>query len=165
MTRRTLVLAGLLLLLPLAAAAQEAPSAESVVDVVDFYYGGDGVVLYQAQICEDVPTEGDNKYGCVGETEPSDVKTDTQYRLRMVYLVPQEQSYDNILVQYNRGGITRATDEVSVSGSIRYRTWKVFSFDEPGDWTIKVLLDQGDAVTPLHEMTVSVSPAESGSSE
>jgi hypothetical protein len=163
MLRRSLWLAALALaLLPLTAAAQEKPSAETVQEVVDFYYNGEGVVLSTVQICEDVPTSGDDKYGCTGETDPASLQTGTQYDLRMVFLVPQDQSYDNLLVQYNRGGITRATDDVSVSGSIRYRTWEQFSFDQAGEWTIKILHDRGDTVETLREITVTAGESSNG---
>lgn len=142
--------------------AQEAPakpSSEAAASVIDFYYNGQGqgVVLAKARICEEVPREGDQKFSCVGETDPGAVKAGTTYRLHMIYLVPRDESVDNILVQYNRGGITRDTDQVSVSGSIRYRTWEQFTFDTPGDWQIKILHDRSGGVETLQTLDVTVS--------
>lgn len=144
------------------ASAQDSPPkppSKAAASVIDFYYNGQGqgVVLAKARICEEVPREGDQKYSCVGETDPGTVKSGTTYALHMIYLVPRDESIDNILVQYNRGGITRDTDQVSVSGSIRYRTWEQFTFDTTGDWQIKILHDRAGGVETLQTLDVTVS--------
>lgn len=159
-----LLLAGFALSAGSAAAqdAPEKPSADAAASVIDFYYNGQGqgVVLATVQICNEVPTEGENKYGCVDELSPNALRTGTSYALRMVYLVPEGEEIDDILVQYNRGGVTRDTDSVSVSGSIRYRTWEVFTLRDPGDWTIKILCDAPDGVEVLRELTLKVQDAD-----
>lgn len=158
---RLLLFALALALFPCTAAAQDAPTADEAKKVIDYYYGGDGAVLASIQVCKDVPNTGDRQYECVNEVQPSDLLAGETYDLRMVYLVPREQQLDDIFVQYNRGGITRSTDEVSVSGSIRYRTWKTFSLDTAGSWTIKVLRDAPDGVQTLRELQVTVSESDS----
>jgi hypothetical protein len=139
----------------------EAPSPEAAQRVIDFYYGGTSVVLARMQICEEVPREGDRRYECVGPVAPSDVQVGTDYLLHMTYLVPRDESFDNLFVQYNLDGVTRATSSVSVSGSLRYRTWKSFTLDTPGTWTVKVLRGRDGDVETLRTMEVTASASAS----
>ncbi len=153
---RSLLLA-LLLILPLSAAAQDRPSPEEARRFLEFYYNGEGVVLAEVQICTEVPREGERQYECVGEVAPDAVQTGTNYALRMVYVVPQDVDEETIIVQYNRGGVTREVDEVTVSGSIRYRTWTQFNLRQPGAWQFQILRDAGDDVETLHTLDVQAS--------
>lgn len=149
----------ILLVLPLSATAQDRPSPEEAQRFLEFYYNGEGVVLAAVQICEEVPREGDRQYACVGEVAPDAVQTGTDYALRMVYVVPQDVEQETIIVQYNRNGVTRAVDEVTVSGSIRYRTWTQFNLAQPGAWQFQILRDAGDDVESLHTLEVQAHDA------
>lgn len=141
-----------------AASAQAPPTPDEVERVLSYYYQGEGQapILWQLQLCEDVPRSGENRLGCEGEVGLSDLTVGTAYDLRMVFLVPEGMETDDVLVQYNRGGITRATDDVTLSGSLRYRTWTTFTPRDPGEWILKVLYDSPDGVQTLQELTVTV---------
>lgn len=142
MTRWTLgVLSTLLILLAGAApaTAQTPPTPEEAQRFLDFYYNGqgEGVVLASARICRDVPRDGQRAYDCAGEVPLDAVPTGEPLYLRMVYLVPQGDEAD-ITVRYLRDGTARDTDTVSISGSIRYRTWTLFTLDEAGPWQFAI---------------------------
>lgn len=127
-------------LAPLSSHAQDVPSPQEARRFLDFYYNGQdrGVVLAEVRVCTDVPRDGDQAYECVGEVAPNAVQTDQSYFLRMVFVVPQGIEDVPIAVQYTHQGTTRDTDEVTVSGSIRYRTWTVFTLREAGPWQIQI---------------------------
>ena len=55
-----------------------------------------------------------------------------------------------------RWRVRRWTKEVSVSGSLRYRTWKSLRLTKAGDWTIKVLHARDDEVEELASLSVMV---------
>ena len=55
----------------------------------------------------------------------------------MVYVVPDGDEAD-VTVQYLRDGTAQDTDTVSISGSIRYRTWTRFTLDEAGTWQFEI---------------------------
>lgn len=150
-------------LLPHVASAQdtgsdvEKPSKEAAASVIDFFYSGQGqgVVLAQADLCGEIPTEGENRYECVDKVSPNALRSGTTYNLRMVYLVPQGDEIDDIQVEYNYGGETTKTDQVDVSGSLRYRTWTAFTPRETGEWTIRIT-HRGEL---LQEMSLTVQDA------
>lgn len=150
-------------LLPHVANAQDTgqdmtkPSKEAVASVIDFFYNGQGqgVVLAQADLCGEIPAEGENRYECVDKVSPNALRSGTTYNLRMVYLVPQGDQIDNIQVEYNHDGETTKTDQVDVSGSLRYRTWTAFTPREAGQWTIRIT-HEGDL---LQEMSLTVQNA------
>ncbi len=151
------------ILLPHAANAQDTgtdmtkPSGEAAASVIDFFYNGQGqgVVLAQADLCGEVPTEGENKYECVDKISPNALRSGTTYNLRMVYLVPQGDEIDDIQVEYIHGDETTKTDQVDVTGSLRYRTWTAFTPRETGNWTIRIT--QGSNL--LQEMSLTVQDA------
>lgn len=127
-------------LAPPHSSAQDVPSPEEAQRFLDFYYNGQdrGVVLAEARICTDVPRDGDRAYACVGEVTTDAVQTNQPYYLRMVFVVPQGMTDVPIVVQYTHQGTTRDEDEVTVSGSIRYRTWTVFTLREAGPWQLQI---------------------------
>jgi hypothetical protein len=150
-------------LLPYVANAQDTdgnitkPSGDAAASVIDFFYNGQGqgVVLAQADLCGEIPTEGENKYECVGKVSPSALRSGTTYNLRMVFLVPRGDEVDNIQVKYIHDGEAIKTDQVDVSGSLRYRTWTAFTPRDTGEWTIRI--SQGGDL--LQEMSLTVQGA------
>ena len=155
---RKLTLFLFLFLLPLAVFAQNKPTADAAKAFLDFYYTGQGqgVVLADAKVCTEVSREGDNRYECVDTVDLNALQAGETYNLWMLFVVPEGDTYEDILVQFNQGGLTRQTKEVSVSGSLRYRTWKSLRLTKVGDWTIKVLHARGDAVEELASLSVTV---------
>jgi hypothetical protein len=133
------------------------PSSETVNETLDFYYNGQGqgAVMFDFKICEKVETTGYNKNNCAQEKDLNDVKVGDEVYVWMAYLVPQGDKVDNILVQSSLNGLTRESHSVSVSGSIRYRTWKLFKFTRPGEWQVSVIEDADD-VSILKQITIPV---------
>jgi len=127
------------LICPVILFAQEKPSQAEIKKVINYYYNGTGVALGDYAICEKVESNMP-----VGITEPGALKANTTYMFWMAYLVPQNQEAQNVIIQYNQGGITRKTKNVSVSSSIRYRTWAGLTLSA-GTWEVVVIHDKGDA--------------------
>jgi hypothetical protein len=150
-------------LLPHAANAQDTgsemtkPSSEAAASVIDFFYNGQGqgVVLARAELCGNIPTEGENKYECVDKVSPNALRSGTTYNLRMVYLVPEGDDIDDIQVEYVHGEETVKMDPVDVKGSLRYRTWTAFTPRETGKWTVRIT--HGNDL--LQEMNLTVQDA------
>jgi hypothetical protein len=138
----------------LTASAQEAPSPQEARRFIEFYYAGQGqgVVLAEARICTGVPHEGAQAYQCVDEVAPDAVQVGRPYHLRMVFVVPQGVAGESITVRYNHEGTLQEVDEVTVSGSIRFRTWTEFTLQEPGMWQIQIARATADDVEELHTL-------------
>ena len=126
--------------------AQTKPTPEAAMSFLNFYYKGQGqgVVLADVKVCTEV-----KENECIDTMAVDSLKNETQYYLWMLYFVPKGDQVKDIIIQFNQGGITRFTRVVSVSGSIRYRTWKSFTLNKQGEWEVWVLHDRGDKIDIL----------------
>ena len=133
--------------------AQTILTSDAAKSFIDFYYNGQGqgVVLADIKLCNEIV---ENE--CSGEVSPVALQQGETYMLWMMYVVPQGDAVEDIIVQYNSGGITRKSGQVSVKGSVRYRTWKPFTPNRAGNWDIVVLHDKGDDVQTLKTITTTV---------
>lgn len=138
--------------------AVEMPTTAEAKKVLDFYYEGQGmgVVLIDSKWCTEVEKEGDNKNNCKDEVNPASVQTDQELTLWMAFLVPSDDPEQHIIIQFEHNGIARMVKDVTVSGSIRYRTWRSVKFNKAGDWTVKIVHEKGDDVRILSTQTVTV---------
>ena len=155
---KTNVIAGLCLLLFFAASglnaqAQTSLTSEAAKSFIDFYFNGQGqgVVLADMKICMEIV---ENE--CSEEVSPIALQQGVTYSVWMMFVVPQGDEIDDIIVQYNSGGITRKSSTASVKGSVRYRTWKSFTANRAGNWDIVVLHDKGGDVQTLKTITATV---------
>lgn len=122
--------------------------------VIDFYYygKGEGVVLADAKICRGIHDSGAAKYDCknevieIGPLKEDGSPPDIFYTIKlgepiyvwMLYLVPQGAE-EEVFVQFHHDGETEyQSGELTVKGSLRYRTWTRYTPDKPGDWKIEI---------------------------
>lgn len=135
--------------------AQSKPSPKNAKAFIDFYFNGQGsgVVLADMKVCTEINKETNEP---MTEINTSEMKIDEKYLLWMMYVVPKDDKVEGIIIQFNQGGLTRFTREASVSGSIRYRTWKSFKLNKSGEWEIKVLYDNNSAVEILGSVKITV---------
>ena len=136
-----------------AAYAQPALTPDAAKSFLDFYYNGQGtgIVLADTKICTQI-----EENECVDTQSPIALQNGETYYYWMMFVVPQGDDIDGVLVQFNQNGVTRSTREVSISGSIRYRTWKSFTPNRAGNWEIVVLHDTGSAVRNVKTQIVTV---------
>jgi len=133
------------------ALAQAKPSPAEIKKVLEYYYGttSDGVVLVDSRLCSDVATQGENKNECTTTISSSAIEVGQPSFLWMNFFVPAKAGEQKILVQFNQNGVTRMTRQLTLSGAIRFRTWKKFVLDRPGKWTVKILQDNQSGVKEL----------------
>lgn len=145
-------------LLAFSAYAVEVPTSAEAKKVLDFYYHGQGqgVVLIDSQWCAEIDKEGDNKNNCADEISPAAIQVEQEINLWMAFLVPSDDPEQNIIIQFEHQGVARMVKNATVSGSIRYRTWRKVSFNKTGEWTVKIIHDKGDDVVVLSTQTVTV---------
>ena len=154
LNRRCSALAFLLFIMtPLVAFSQPSLTKDAAKSFLDFYYNGQGsgVILADSQLCTEI-----SENECVDPVSPIALQNGVTYNFWMMFVVPQGDEIDGLLVQFNQSGITRSTREISVSGSIRYRTWRGFTPNRTGNWEIVVLHDTGDEVRTLETIVVTV---------
>lgn len=145
-------------LLAFSAFAVDVPTSAEARKVLDFYYHGQGqgIVLIESKWCTEIENEGDNKNNCADEVNPGAVQNGQELNLWMAFLVPSDDPEQNIIIQFEHNGVARMVKNVTVSGSIRYRTWRKVTFNKTGEWTVKIIHDKGDDVTVLSIKTVTV---------
>jgi hypothetical protein len=74
----------------------------------------------------------------------------------MAFMAPNGEEAQNIIVQFELGGVTRAVKNVSVAGGLRGRTWLKYTFDKAGAWKIKIVHDTGSSTDLLGTRDVTV---------
>ncbi len=72
--------------------------------------------------------------------------------------MPREAGSQKILIQFEHDGVTRMTRQLDISAAIRFRTWKKFALDRPGQWSVRILHDKLDGTTPLHTVSLDARP-------
>ena len=134
----------------------EAPSADAAKSVWNFFYNGKGsgqVVLGEAKLCTSLVKEGEHKNECDQEVS-GPVKAGTSVMVHQSYLIPKDDSVEDIQVQVKQGNTVRETKDVSkMKGEgVRTRTWTTVKLPKAGDWTISIM--RGDKT--LKDFTVKV---------
>jgi len=146
----------------LSASAVEKPTAAEVKKVLDFYYQGQGqgVVLIESMFCREVATSGENKNECIDPPlSNTSISKGETVNLWMAYMIPNKDEKQNIIIQFEQGSITRMVKDIQLGGSFRYRTWRKVKLNRAGEWTIKIILDQGNNSSLLATRKLTVSEA------
>ncbi len=117
------------------APAQLKPTSNAAKSVIDFYFNGQGrgVVLADIQVCTDVI---DNQ--CVEPIDPLTLQTGMEYKIWLMFIVPQGESIETLSIQFFREGNMAYSRNLAVRGALRYRTWRAFKPDGPGRWEIRI---------------------------
>lgn len=155
---RIIILGLMLCLTPVMAFAGAKPTSDEVKRVLDFYFHGKGTgpVLLDSMLCRDIQREGDEKNECAGDISGETIKKGESIYLWMAYMVPSGDEPQNIIVQYENGGVTRMVRNLQVTGQLRYRTWLKVAFDKAGSWKIKIIHDTGSEAVVLGVRDVTV---------
>ena len=155
---RVVILSLMLGLTPVLALADAKPAPEDVKRVLDYYYHGKGMgpVLLETKVCRDIQREGDEKSECAGDITSQAVKKGESVYFWMAYMVPSGDEPQNIIVQFENGGVTRMVKNLQVTGQLRYRTWLKVTFDKVGPWKVKIVHDTGSSADALGTRDVTV---------
>lgn len=155
---KSLLFALLLLSMPLLSSqqafAQDKPSSEAAKSFLDFYYNGQGkgVVLADIKVCTDVANAD-----CVETVDPSLLQVGMKYKVWMAFVVPEGDSVESLSIQFTKDADTKFERELSVKGSIRYRTWRSFNPVSAGIWEVKVLDNREIELEELAKLSLVVS--------
>lgn len=155
---RIIILSLMLALTPALALADAKPAPEDVKRVLDYYYHGKGMgpVLLETKICREIQREGDEKSECAGDITAQTVKKGESIYLWMAFMVPLGDEPQNIIAQFENGGVTRMVKNLQVSGQLRNRTWLKITLDKVGPWKVKIVHDTGSSAIALGARDVTV---------
>jgi len=133
--------------------AQETLSPEAAKSFLDFYFDGQGkgVVLADIQACLDVV-----EHVCVNPTDTSMLMLGTTYKIWMAFVVPEGDTVETIKVHFIKDGVIKASSDMSVRGSIRYRLARTFAPTEPGAWEIRVVNERNVEIENVGSLHVVV---------
>lgn len=139
------------------AVAQDKPASDAARKVIDYYFHGQGqgVVPMEYKFCQEVAQEGANKNECVSEIPPNTLKKGQEAYLWMSFLVPSGDE-PKILLQYSRDNMVRDTDNFSLRGAVRYRTWKRVPTSTAGEWNVNLVQEMADSDLEIGKLKYSV---------
>jgi len=147
-----------LLLLPLAllsfGAHAEPPTADDVNRVVDYFNSGkgQGPILLEMTPCLEIgKPEGERKKKCI-KPIAGPVRAGTTAYVYLRWVVPRDDRYDDIVVEWLRGTNVESTTKISISTSWSYGIWKAKGLSKSGTWTVRVL--RGDKVFAESQIVV-----------
>lgn len=151
------IAATLALMLLASTATAALPSSEEVKKVMDFYRQGQGqgVVMPEIMLCDDVVREGEKKNECANDIQASGAARGQSVYLWMSFMVPEGDDA-RIVVEFEEGGTVHYKKDFTVSGSLRYRAWRTMRFPRTGEWTAKVYQDRGEQRTALGSYSIKV---------
>ena len=134
--------------------AQSKPSPEAAKSFLDFYYTGQGkgVILADMKVCTDVVNTE-----CTETVDPSLLLVGMKYKIWMVFVAPEGDEVTTLSIQFNKDSETKFSRDLSVKGSIRYRTWRNFNPTSPGIWTVKVQDNREVELEELAKLSLVVS--------
>ncbi len=141
-----------------AAQGNNKPAPEEVRRVLNYYLHGkgSGPVLIETKICQDIIASGEDKNECDGDVAMQSIRRGQSVYLWMAYMVPLGDDIQNVVIQFDKGGVTRKVENLQVSSQLRNRSWIKVSFDTAGQWQLKVVRDTGEGVESLGTYEVLV---------
>lgn len=134
------------------------PAPDEVRRVLHYYFHGKGMgpVLMEAKLCRDIKRDGEDKNECAGDIPLQSLKKGESVYLWMAYMVPSGDDTQNIVVLFEKGGVTRMVENLQVSSQLRNRSWLKMSLDKPGPWKLRVVRDTGAGSEALGTIDVAV---------
>ncbi|HEY6095011.1 MAG TPA: hypothetical protein VIU93_08670 [Gallionellaceae bacterium] len=140
------------------AAGDLKPAPDEVRRVLNYYFHGkgQGPVLMEAKLCRDIKRDGEDKNECAGDVPLQALKKGESVYLWMAYMVPSGEETQNIVVLFEKGGVTRMVESLQVSSQLRNRSWLKMSLDKPGPWKLRVVRDTGAGSEALGTIDVAV---------
>ena len=133
----------------------EPPTSDEARKVFDFMEKGQGqgVVLVDAKLCNEIPKKGDHAAECTEELT-TEVPAGAKVDVWMSYLVPKGDTVTDVSVQIKEDGKVRETkdfDKLEGKGYLQ-RTWTAFTPKKAGTWSAVIV--RGDK--ELKALTIKV---------
>lgn len=152
----TAMLLSLFIFVPALAFAGETTS-DKVKEVMDYYHTGKTVVLVDSRFCSEIGKEGDLKNECAVPADAKAVAKGSRVFFWMNFFVPGDDAdHSNVLVQFKYKGKAIDSSEVSMSQSIRYRTWLRLPSQKEGEWQISIEQENEDGYVNLETLDYTV---------
>ncbi|HXH73013.1 MAG TPA: hypothetical protein VNI58_09400 [Mariprofundaceae bacterium] len=157
---KLMALAALMAMPNLAQAADAAPSADTVRQVMSYYRDGNTVILVEAKLCKEIGKEGDTKSECVDEITDGKVKKGDKAYVWLNFFVPGENTDTrNVLIQFSSKGMVLQSNQVHMKQTTRYRTWYLLPTGKDGDWDIAASQEEAQDYVKIGGLKYSVEEA------
>lgn len=157
MIKRINILAAMLLLLPALGWAEGTSDADTVKKALAYYHEGKDIVLVDYKFCTLINKEGENKNNCAEVVDGKTIVKGNKVYLWMNFFVPGDDTKKvKTLVQFSRKGKVMVSKTLSVSQSIRYRTWRQMPTKTVGDWKIAIEQEGEEAFSNIANLDYTV---------
>jgi len=155
--KKKILMALLLMSAPSLALAGDAPDANKVKEVLNYYHNGSTVTLVDYKLCAAIGKDGAAKNECAEVIESTQIEKGSKAYLWMNFLVPGDQTEKaNVLVQFKYKGKAMDGAEIQMPQSIRYRTWKRLPTKKSGDWQVSIEQENEAGFTNIDTLAFSV---------
>ena len=155
--KKKILFTALLMCVPALASANEAPDANKVRDVLNYYHSGSAVTLVEYKLCSGIVKEGEDKNECAEVIEGTSLEKGSKVYLWMNFFVPGDNTEKtNVLVQYKYKGMTKDTSDLTMRQAIRYRTWRLLPTKKTGDWEVSIEQENEAGFTNVDTVAFSV---------
>lgn len=134
--------------------ALEKPTQEEVVKVMQYLNEGEEIVLVDSKFCTEIVKKGEDKNECA-DPGVNEVAKGAKKYLWMNYLVPGN-STPSVLVQFKFKGRALKSDEIKLSKTIRYRTWKFLETSRVGHWEVVIEQETEAGFVPVATIPYTV---------
>ena len=128
----------------------EAPTPDEARKVFDFMEKGQGqgVVLVDAKLCNEIPKKGDHAAECTEELT-SEVPAGAKVDVWISYLVPKGDTVTDVSVQVKEGDKVRETKDIDKLEGKGYlqRTWTAFTPKKAGTWSAVIVRGEKELKT------------------
>ncbi len=148
----------LILCLPGLIFAQDRPSATEAKKVLEYYYYGQdqGAVLVDSRFCSDIVKDGENKNNPVDKLNSAKIEKGSKVFLWMYYFMATGDE-GLITISYINKGKPRKIQEVKITGSFRFRSWKIIPTNRTGDWEVVITQEmENETEIELGKITYTV---------
>lgn len=128
-------------------ARAEAPTPEEAKKVYEFidHGQGQGIVIEDAKLCNEIPKTGDHKSECTEELKDG-FPAGSKVYVWFAYLIPKGDAIEDIAVQIKEGDKVKETKDISKLEGKGYlnHTWTIFTPKKAGTWS--AVITRGDKV-------------------
>jgi len=133
------------------------PRPAEVRNVLNYYFSPDAElpVLTDFKLCSGVHREGRLKNECTEEIRGESLRPGQSVYAWMNFLVPRGER-GRVLMQYRHDGITRDTSKFSISGAVRYRTWRRIRLGRSGEWQVPIWFENEAGVRQIEQLSIRV---------
>ena len=123
----------------LAEDAPIAPQPEAIQEVFEYYQRGSSVVLNQQALCDFIGKNPPHRFECIGSMDPDVPLSRFKEAYFWTTLLTPSGYNQELEYRFFHNDNLHSTSKITVSPSLRYRTWKFLLTHLSGTWVVQLV--------------------------